>query len=164
MYYAPMSFPGFLLLIIAFVFYMHKHRNKKGNFSASFPKKVPQSDPSRIQSVINAHRDCTAEIIDVCSYKWETTPVTMKHIPGDRVELKMDDGAVTVFIDGTLIAHLYYLENSRLEQIVRSRHKFYAYIFDRDMRASSPNRLDFLTIIVFYKLDGEPPTKVTINS
>lgn len=164
MYQAPMSFPALVFLIVAFIYYMHKHRSNKGEISSSFPRRVPETIPSRIKSVVDAHRDCTAEIIDVCSYTLDTNPVTMKHIPGDPVELKMMDGVLAVYIDGTLITKLYYLPDSRVKQIVASGHKFYAYIFERDMEASNPNWMDFLKVIVFYKLDGLPPTKVTLGS
>lgn len=161
MYYAPMPLPILLLLVIAFICYLNKHRDKKGNLSNSFPKCLPETVPSRIRSVVEVHSDCTAEIIDVCSYTLVTNPITMRHIPGDPVELKMEDGAVAVYIDGSKITQLYYLPDSRIKQILKSGHKFDAYIFERDMEASNPNWMDFLKIIVFYKLDGIPPTKVT---
>lgn len=163
MYYAPMPLPILLLLVTACICYLHKHRSKKVKLSNSFPKSVPETIPSRIRSVVEAHSDYTAEIIDVCSYTLNTNPVTMRHVPGDPVELKMVDGAVAVYIDGTLITKLYYLPDSRLKQVVESGHKFYAYIFDRDKEASNPNWMDFLKVIVFYKLDGIPPTKVSPN-
>lgn len=163
MYYAPMSFPVLVFLIVAFICYMHKHRNKKVNLSPSFPKRAPRTIPSRIKAVVDEHRGFTAEIIDVCSYTLNTNPITMKHIPGDPVELKMVDDNVAVFIDGAIITTLYCIEDSRLKQVVESGRKFYAYIFERDMEASNPNWMDFLKVIVFYKLDGVPPTIINLN-
>lgn len=163
MYHAPLPLPILILLVISFVCYLYKHRDRTANLS-DFPTRVPTSEPSLIQSVIDSHTDCTAEIFDVCSYTLNTNPVTMKHVPGDPVELKMVDGNVAVYIDGTFINKLYPTKGSLLKQVVESGHRFHAYIWSRDMEASNPNWMDFLSVVIFYKMEGVPPTKVNLNS
>lgn len=162
MYYAPMPLPVLALLVVALVCYLHKHRDKKLLYH-DLPKIDSSPHLDRIEEIVKKHRDCTAIICDANAYSFEKAQITTKHIPGDPVVLKIVDGRLSLFVDGFFITSLYFVNDPNINGIVERGDAYDAYIFERDIAASSPKWMDFISIIIFYKMDGVPPTDVKID-
>jgi len=77
----------------------------------------------------------------------------MKCAPGDPVTLDFRDGVLSVFIDGVCIDSVRDVPDFNLASLIRGGAKYEAFISERDMKASNPNYMDFLSIIVFYRMD-----------
>ena len=149
MYNAPLPLPILAIAAVAFICYLSKTApKKKHRYKLNKYIKVPKTDPKRVRSVIDSHSDCISVIENICSWDPERTAVTMRHSPGDPVSLRFANGALSVFIDDTYIDKVF---NSKLNSIVSAGKEYEAYIYERDMAASSPRYMDFLSVIVFYK-------------
>lgn len=126
-----------------------------------------QSGDSEIEKVVKAHADCTAEVFKVAVI--DRTPVeNAKWLinPGDPVTLKKYKTYFKVL--GHSYTSLFYLGNfypgasSMLPRLFADNIPFDAYLCGRDSYQVTDNVI-FISIIVFYRIDGIPPTKVNIH-
>lgn len=93
---------------------------------------------------------------------YDRAKVISRLTPGDRVDLKLIDGTVTVYVEDKRIGEPQIPYTSRLPQILDDHIDFEAYLGGRDIQCCTAN-MQFVSIIVFYKIDGVPPTKVQLE-
>lgn len=118
----------------------------------------------RLNRVIAEHDDCTAEVLSlaVCDAR---NAARMKCLqPGDEVELRACDKgytAVEVYAAGSRVGELMCVDGSRVPALVADGATVSAYLGGRDMEYFHAD-CDFCSIIVFYRLQGVPPTRVNV--
>ena len=117
---------------------------------------------TEIQRVVNAHKDCTAEVFNVFVSGPGKVAISDRLTPDDRVDLKLDDDRIAVLAENTVLATTYLPDSSHLPEVFRQDADFDAYLGGRDVSNVSDSA-DFLSIIVFYKLPGVPPTHVNLQ-
>lgn len=115
-----------------------------------------------MRRVVSEHSDCTAEVVNMCVLDYDRAKVISRLTPGDRVDLKLIDGTVTVYVEDKRIGEPQIPYTSRLPQILDDHIDFEAYLGGRDIQCCTAN-MQFVSIIVFYKIDGVPPTKVQLE-
>lgn len=142
-----------------------KKKRYKGNsyqpsHSSSQPKVMTEreSNISAMGKVVTEHEDSTAEVI-FGRRKVETFRLLS---PGRKVELRMKKGDIKVFAYGEYMGELFIPKGSNLPRLFEENIPFEAYLGGRDLNMLSFENMDFCSIIVFYKLDGVPPTKVNL--
>lgn len=126
-----------------------------------------QSGDSEIEKMVKAHADCTAEVFNVAVHGKNSVENAKWLIkPGDPVTLKMSKTSFKVL--GHIYSSLFYLGNfypgasSMLPKLFADNIPFDAFLCGRDSYQVTKN-LIFISIIVFYRIDGIPPTKVNIH-
>ena len=122
---------------------------------ASSTPQAQQSYVSTMERIAREHSDFTAEVFNII--------VSSQLAPGDRVDLRQKEGTVKVYAKGTRLADAILLDDdSRIPSVLADGISFDAYLGGRDVSAGT-DTIDFLSIVVFYKIDGVPPTKLDIN-
>ncbi|MDE6006490.1 MAG: hypothetical protein K2G67_02935 [Muribaculaceae bacterium] len=134
--------------------------SKKPCTPASGSYTSPYSDMMR--KVTAAHADCTAEVFNVFVSGAGKVRVFSELAPGDRVELRLRDGAVSVYAGGKYISAPLLPDSSRLRHLLESGAEVEAFLGGRDV-ASCTDDAEFCSIIAFYRMEGVPPTKVAVN-
>lgn len=115
-----------------------------------------------MQKIVDAHRDCTAEVFNIFVKGRRSVRQFSDITPGDRVELHLQGNSVTVSVGAARVASAILPPSSRLPEVINGDHSFDAYLGGRDEQNASEDA-DFASIIVFYILDGVPPTRVNLR-
>lgn len=133
------------------------------------PKKrrSPVSNPPEpyldvVQKVVASHADCTAEVFNIFVHGVGKVRVFSELTPGDRVELRLRDGEVSVYADGKYMSTPLLNDSSRLRHLLESDVDVEAFLGGRDVTAST-DEAEFCSIIAFYKIEGVPPTRVLVE-
>lgn len=114
--------------------------------------------------MLAAHADCTAEVFSVTALGWGQVYQFRKVRPGDPVEIRRYKGWFKVFVENRYVAELYAGEQSLLPRIFDENIPFEAFLGGRDMQSAyRDTERDFCSIIIFYRIPGVPPTKVTLQ-
>lgn len=74
----------------------------------------------------------------------------------------MIKGEIKVFSYGDYISDLFTTSDSNLPRLFKEQVSFDAYLGGRNRLFLEDDDYDSCSIIVFYKLDGVPPTKVNL--
>lgn len=148
MYYAPLHFPVFMFLVVAFVCYMWKSRKKHVNTDLDHMA-VPKEKPENVQAVSDTNKGRRSFFLKLYVSEPDALRVTFKHIPGDQVKLAVRDGHFYVVIDGVSILASSESDSEYLANTLRNFGHVDAYIYSRD-QGSTPKWMDFLTVIVYY--------------
>lgn len=135
-----------------------------------FPPVPITPGDSEIEKVVRAHNGCTAEVFEIMAFGRTRVERTMySMVLGDRVELRRHDGVIKIygFYHGTDLTFyindlLMIPDTSLLPKLFDENIPFEAYLGGRDVYCSS-NDMIFLSIIVFYHVEGIPPTKVNLH-
>lgn len=117
---------------------------------------------SRMQRVVDEHSDCTAEVVNMCVLDYDRAKAISRLTPGDRVDLKLADNTVSVYVDSRRVGDPQIPHTSRLRQILTDHIDFEAYLGGRDIKCCTKS-MQFVSIIVFYKINGVPPTEVKLE-
>lgn len=173
MYYAPMSFPVLVFLIVAFICYMRKTSPKKSQSSLfddlmdSEPMPLSTRERENIaemERVVAQYEGYTAEVFDITVFGRKKVDTFRLLNPGRKVELrKCSKELYEVLAFGDSVADLFAMEPSNLPQLFEENIPFYAYLGGRNRAFMSRDDFDDCKIIVFYKMDGVPPTKVNLS-
>lgn len=115
-----------------------------------------------VRRVVDAHADCTAEVFNVFVSGAGKVRIFSELTPGDRVELKLRNGEVSLYADGKYMSTPLLSDSSRLPHILESDTEVEAFLGGRDV-LSCTDDAEFCSIIAFYKIDGVPPTVVSIE-
>lgn len=83
-------------------------------------------------------------------------------IPGDRVELRLRNGEVTLYADGKYMSTPLLSDSSRLRFLLETDEEVEAFLGGRDVTSSSEDA-EFCSIIAFYKIQDVPPTKIILE-
>lgn len=123
---------------------------------------APQPYLDMVQKVVASHADCTAEVFNIFVHGVEKVRVLSELTPGDRVELRLRDGKVSVYADGKYMSTPLLNDSSRLPDLLESDVDVEAFLGGRDV-TSATDDAEFCSIIAFYKINGVPPTHVSIE-
>lgn len=116
-----------------------------------------------MERIAREHSDFTAEVFNIIVSGRKKVEVSSQLAPGDRVDLRQKEGTVKVYAKGTRLADAILLDDdSRIPSVLADGISFDAYFGGRDVSAGT-DTIDFLSIVVFYKIDGVPPTKLDIH-
>lgn len=115
-----------------------------------------------VRSIVDEHKGFTAEVfsIGVCGRR-EVERIRRLN-PGDKTEIRMRDGIPYVYSSGGWIAPVYSQDGSYLEKLLNEGIPFEAYLGGRDYTFLCDDGYDSCRIIIFYKIDGLPPTRVDL--
>lgn len=153
------STPGFTLFSLVAAGIMSLFRAPKKHIRTSRPSQPPCV--SRVQEIVNTHSDCTVEVFNIFVKGRRSVRIFSDITPGDRVGLHLHGSTVTVTVGTARVATAVLPESSRLPEVIHGGHSFEAYLGGRDEQNVS-EEADFASIIVFYILDGVPPTRVNL--
>lgn len=154
------STPGVTLFSLLAVGIMSLFRAPKSHSRLSRSSQPPRV--SRMQKIVDAHRDCTAEVFNIFVKGRRSVRLFSDITPGDRVGLHLQGNSVTVSVGAARVASAILPPSSRLPEVINGGHSFDAYLGGRDEQNASEDA-DFASIIVFYILDGVPPTRVNLR-
>lgn len=126
------------------------------------PTAAPNTYSQMIRKVVAAHADCTAEVFNIFVSGAGKVRIFSELTPGDRVELKLINGEVSVYADGKFMSTPLLPDSSRLRSLLESYEEVEAYLGGRDV-ISCTDDAEFASIIAFYKIKGVPPTPVSIQ-
>lgn len=162
--------PGATLfgLVVAGIFSLFSggRRRRRRTVATS---QIPQPDPVRqanfsaMQRVVAMHTDCTAEVIDIIVTGHRHVSTFRLLSPGREVELRAYNDDIKVFAYGQYVCELIPRVGSNVPRLFAEKIPFEAYLGGRDMAFLDNDSLDLCSIIIFYKLDGVPPTKVDLH-
>jgi len=153
-------------MVISFLGYLYKHRRK------SLPPPPKGYDPlavekrknvSAVESVVEAHSDCTAEVINVFVKGRRAVKKFRLLTPGDVVRLDVREDNVALYVYDDFICPLVLPDSSRIPQLLKVGAQIEAYLGGRDITQLYNDDADFASIIVFYKIDGLSPTDVNLK-
>lgn len=117
----------------------------------------------RMKKIASLYTDHTAEVIPFFVHGKKRVETSRLIDLGNKVELRLNDGNIKVFAYGDYIAELFPDKGSHLEKVMEKGIPFHAYLGGRDLAYRFDEDRDSCSIIVFYKLDGIPPTKVILK-
>lgn len=117
---------------------------------------------SPIQRVVDAHRDCTAELFNIFVNGRKRVGVFSELTPGDRVSINLDGACLVISAGHTTIASAELPASSLLPTAFQNGVDIDAYLGGRDV-ANASETAEFGTIVVFYKLEGVPPTHINLK-
>lgn len=115
-----------------------------------------------VQEVVAAHADCTAEVFNVFVSGAGKVRIFSELSPGDRVELHLREEGIGVFVDGKYMSTPLLPESSRLRDCLESDTEVKAFLGGRDVTSCSEDA-EFCSIVAFYKIEGVPPTRISIK-
>lgn len=121
-----------------------------------------EANISAVQIIVSAHEDCTAEVIPIRVFGKRRVDTFRLLSPGDKVTLKIKNDEIKVFAYGEYICELIPEAGSNLYRLFEDNVPFEAYLGGRDLSLKYQDSFDFCSIIVFYKLEGVGPTKVSL--
>lgn len=148
----------FSLIVAGFLSLIKTSKKTRRHVSNSATS--PYSD--MVRNVVDAHADCTAEVFNIFVHGVRKVRVFSELIPGDRVELRLRDGEVSVYADGKYMSTPLLNDSSRLRYLLESDVDVEAFLGGRDV-TSATDDAEFCSIIAFYKINGVPPTHVSIE-
>lgn len=117
---------------------------------------------SIMRRIVDEHTGYTAEVFKLYVSGHRKVSIISRLIPGDRVDLKLIGEDVWVMVNGERIEDPVLPDNSRIPQILTEHIHYDAYLGGREVMVCSPT-FEIVSIIVFYKIDGVPPTKVDLK-
>lgn len=138
---------------------LFKSSNKTSR-PASGSAPSPYSD--MIHKVVASHADCTAEVFNIFVHGVGKVRIFSDLTPGDRVELRLRDGEVSVYADGKYMCTPLLTDSSRLRHLLESDVDVEAFLGGRDV-TSCTDDAEFCSIIAFYKIEGVPPTHISVE-
>lgn len=166
MLHTPYPIPILIFAAICFIGHLYKQRRER-----SVPPPIgydplaeeKQMNKKLIETVVEAHTDCTAEVVNVFvkGRKRVNSFRQVKH--GNEVKLVLSRNNVNLYAHGRFMCTLILPVTSMIPQLLKENAHIEAYLGGRDMQHSYNEDADFASIIVFYKVEGLPPTKVILN-
>ncbi|MDE7401957.1 MAG: hypothetical protein K2M87_00925 [Muribaculaceae bacterium] len=134
--------------------------------SRKIVKQTPDSSPSpyldRVRKVVVSHADCTAEIFNIFVSGARKVRIFSELTPGDRVELRLRNGDVSVYADGEYMDSPLLSDSSRLHSLLESNADVEAFLGGRDATYCT-DEAEFCSIVAFYKIKGVPPTDISVE-
>lgn len=171
-----MPFPVMVLLIIAFICYMHKTKPKPKPKSKSNPyDDLMESDTrdltprereniSVMKKLVAQYEGYSAEVFDISVFGRRNVETFRIFSPGRKLELKKSDNMFyDVLAYGKPVADIYTPAPSNLPKLFDKNIPFDAYLGGRNLDYIYNDEIDFASIIIFYKIGEVPPTKVILQ-
>ena len=162
-YYSPEStVVGLVGVLIFKLLGGGKKRSAYTDSSSSERKSIEEQNVATMQKVCDAHADCTAEVIPFTVIDRENVEMSRGIHHGDKVELSLDGSILALSLRGIELSTKIVPDDSLLPRVFREGVKFDAYLGGRTP-SFKHDTMDFIDIIVFYKLEGVPPTTVELH-
>lgn len=131
-------------------------------YGSAVRAKEEQPYMSIMQRIVDEHADYTAEVFQLFVSGHRKAGIISRLIPGDRVALKLIGDDVWVTVNGREIEYPVLPDSSRLPQVLSEHIHYEAYLGGREVQVCTPT-FEIVSIIVFYKIDGVPPTNVDLR-
>lgn len=168
MYYGPAPLPLMIFAIAGFFIYLYKHRTpaRKCSETLSTPSPEEKSNVLAMEKVVAAHEGYSAEVFNVSVFGRRKVETFRLLSQGDKVELRLKKGCsacVDVMAFGEYITDFIPDLGSNLLRLLKEKRQFDAYLGGRDLAFSYDDTCDFCSVIIFFKLDGVPPTHVNLK-
>lgn len=176
MYHAPLPLPILIFAIVAFICYLFKTGRRQQSDSNLYDSVMSaNSDPltererkniSDVEKLVARYDGYTAEVFDINVFGRRKVETFRLLNPGEEVTLRKyrnTNGIYKVFAFDEYVADIIVTGSSRLPQLFQQKIPFYAYLGGRDRAFRFRDDYDSCSIIVFYKMDGVPPTKVNLS-
>ncbi|MCM1440061.1 MAG: hypothetical protein NC131_12795 [Roseburia sp.] len=116
-----------------------------------------------VERVVDAYSDHTAEVVNVFVKGRHRVETFRRLSPGDEVRLVAGKDNVALYALDVFICNLLLPDSSRILSLLKEGVPVEAFLGGRDIEQSYNEDADFASIIIFYKIDGVPPTKVILN-
>lgn len=164
--YAPMPLPLVFLLVVYFIYQVCKPRRNSYRRNLGRDGLTPQerANVETMKKIVAQYEGYTAEVINfavsgrkIVSY-WREVPI------GTPLEIRKDGILYYVYESGRRVYWFVKSEGSNIERLFDENIPFHAYLGGRNGAFLSGEDLDFSSIIIFYKIDGVPPTKVDLQA
>lgn len=160
-YFSPGAI--FFTFVIAGVLSLISRPKKKYIRHISQPPTTEEdANVSAMKRVISEYKDYTAEVIPINVFGRRRVETFRLLSPGRKVELRIKNGDIKVFAFGEYIAELITPVDSNVPKLFDEQIHFDAYLGGRDRTFLYDDTYDSCSIIIFYKLDGIPPTRVNL--
>ena len=168
MYYGPAPLPLMIFAIVGFLVYLYKHRTpaRKCNEILSAHTSEEKSNVLAMEKVVAAHEEYSAEVFNISVFGRRKVETFRLLSPGDKVELRLKRGCnacVDVLAFGEYITDFIPDLGSNLLRLLKEKRQFDAYLGGRDLTFRYNDEYDACSIIIFFKLDGVPPTHVNLK-
>lgn len=164
--YAPMPLPLVLIIIVCALYHICMPRRKpyRRNIGADGLTPQERANVEAMKKIVAQYEGYTAEVISfvvsgrkIVSY-WREVPI------GTPLEIRKDGILYYVYESGRRVYWFVKSEGSNIERLFDENIPFYAYLGGRNSSFLYGDNLDFSSIIIFYKIDGVPPTKVDLQA
>ena len=142
--------------------YQASRTSQSNTFDHNLARKK-RDNIERMKKIAALYTDHSAEVIPFFVRGKRRVETLRLLDPGNKVELRLNNGNIKVFAYGEYIAELLPDKGSHLEEVMNKGLTYHAYLGGRDLAYMLDEDLDSCSIIVFYKLPGLPPTKVNIE-
>lgn len=146
-------------LITAGILSLIKPRKKTGRRASD---SAPDPYTDKVRRVVASHADCTAEIFNIFVSGVRKVRFFSLLTPGDRVELRLREGNVSVYAHGKYMCTPLLSDTSRLLRLLESDVNVEAFLGGRDL-SSCTDEAEFCTIVAFYKIQGVAPTHISVE-
>lgn len=153
--------PGVTLiaLLVAGVLTLFRSKRKTRRPASDY---APSPYLDRVKDVVDSHSDCTAEVFNIFVSGADKVRIFSELIPGDRVELRLRDDEVSVYVKGIFMSATILSDSSSLCKLLQSGEDVEAFLGGRDVAYCTDNA-EFCSIIAFYKIEGIAPTHVILK-
>lgn len=119
---------------------------------------------NRIESLVKGYEGFTAEVIKFSVSGQERVKKWRLVSVGDSVCLKRQEGKIQLYAFDSFVSDLQIPLDSNIPRLFDESIRFEAYLGGRNMDYIDDPDTDYCSLIVFYKIDGVPPTKVNLHS
>lgn len=152
---------GAVILISSFITAMRGTASNHAHTPVTSPQDNP--DYQRMRNIANRHSDCTAEVFMLTIKGRKAVNEVEFMSPGDVIELKLDrSGDIIAFtLDNIRLGSPIIPFDSNFRRVIGEKLYFDAYMGGRDDGFMGDSAL--ITIVVFYRLPGVPPTTLEIK-
>lgn len=166
MLWRPLPLPIVVILVVMCIWHLYSTRRKKLSRPpvAYDPLATEKSDNlSAMQKIVDAHKDFTAEII-LFSVSGKHRVKNFRLLdPGDEIEVRSDGENFRIYAFNEYVSDLIIPESSLIPDLFKNKIPFDAYLGGRDLHYIHNDRIDFASLILFYRIDGILPTKVNLQ-
>lgn len=163
-----LSFGGIVCVIIIFFLcsLLDKCRKTTESSQMSTDKSTSSDDKenlSRMTKVAEQYSDHTAEVFNF-SVHGKSKVLTCRLLqPGDKIELRLKDNFLKIFAFGKFISEIYVGSDSNLHMVFEKNIQFHSYLGSRYNYFMIYENFDYCKVIIFYKVEGIPPSKVDVK-
>lgn len=156
----PFPFWIVILIVVSFSSYLWKTRRKvrrTDNFSSKRQRNIDV-----MTSLVKAHSDFTAEVIPFSVFGRKNVEISRLKEVGEDLEIRQSDDIYRIYAFAEPIAELIIPKTSLIPNLIHDNDPIKVYLGGRDASMMYNNNLDLCSLIVFYKKEGIPPTKVNL--
>ncbi|MFG6385471.1 MAG: hypothetical protein K1V80_03195 [Muribaculaceae bacterium] len=166
MHIGPLPLPIAIFSLVMCIWHLYSTRQKKKSQPPSGYDPLATTKSKNIasmQDVVDAHREYTAEVFSFYVSGIKRVKTFRLLNPGDELEIRAVGNKFKVFAFGEYMNDLIIPKSSHIPRLFKDKIPFETYLGGRDLDYIYNDEIDFASIIIFYKIDGVPPTKVIMQ-